>query len=88
MDDDYRPFARTDLAVAALSHARDLEHPAAFNHGMRSHLYGRFIGEEQGQRPGVDGQALAEPHKAPPFTLPGELLRRHPARTGPPGSSR
>ncbi|WP_043636212.1 HD domain-containing protein [Nonomuraea candida] len=54
--DDYDdlPFPRTDLALAAMRHAREIEHPAIFNHSMRSYLYGRFIGEEDGQRPDLD----------------------------------
>ncbi|MGV9268203.1 HD domain-containing protein [Kitasatospora sp. NPDC003701] len=31
----------------------------------------------------IVGQALAKPHKAPPFTLPGELLRQATGRTWP-----
>ncbi|GAA4679937.1 hypothetical protein GCM10023347_38320 [Streptomyces chumphonensis] len=31
----------------------------------------------------IVGQALAKPHKAPPFSLPGELLRRHTGGTWP-----
>jgi hypothetical protein len=54
VDYDYLPFPRTDLAVSAMRHARDIEHPAVFNHSMRSYLYGRFIGEEEGLRPDVD----------------------------------
>ncbi|MFB4262680.1 HD domain-containing protein [Nonomuraea sp. GTA35] len=54
MDYDSLPFPRTDLALAAMRHARDIEHPAIFNHSMRSYLYGRFIGEQEGRRPGHD----------------------------------
>ncbi|MFC0627607.1 HD domain-containing protein [Kribbella deserti] len=54
MDYGCLPFPSTDLAVAALRHARDLEQPAVFNHSMRSYLYGRFIGAERGLRPDLD----------------------------------
>ncbi|MBG0822632.1 HD domain-containing protein [Planomonospora sp. ID91781] len=48
------PFPRTDLALNAMRFARGIEDPAIFNHSMRTYLYGRFIGEEQGLRPGRD----------------------------------
>ncbi|MFY7065039.1 HD domain-containing protein [Nocardiopsis changdeensis] len=48
------PFPRTGLALDALRLARDTESPAIFNHSMRSYLYGRFLGERQGLRPGHD----------------------------------
>ncbi|NRQ37329.1 HD domain-containing protein [Nonomuraea sp. NN258] len=51
---DDLPFPGGDLAVAATRFARDLEHPAIFNHSMRTYLYGRFIGTEQGLRPDLD----------------------------------
>jgi hypothetical protein len=54
VDYDCLPFPRTDLALSAMRHARDIEPPAIFNHSMRSYLYGRFLGEEQGRRPDVD----------------------------------
>ncbi|WP_344845174.1 hypothetical protein [Nonomuraea dietziae] len=40
MDYDPLPFPRTDLALSAMRHARDIEPPAIFNHSMRSYLYG------------------------------------------------
>ncbi|GAA3140218.1 hypothetical protein GCM10010466_34120 [Planomonospora alba] len=54
MDDDQLPFPRTDLALGAARFAREIEDPAIFNHSMRSYLYGRFIGEQQGLRPDAD----------------------------------
>ncbi|WP_233507798.1 HD domain-containing protein [Spongiactinospora gelatinilytica] len=54
MDHDSLSFPRTDLALSAMRHARDIEHPAIFDHSVRSYLYGRFIGEEQGLRPDLD----------------------------------
>ncbi|MFI1331162.1 HD domain-containing protein [Streptomyces sp. NPDC020845] len=56
MTDPYAglPFPRTDLALKALRHARDLESPAIFNHSLRTYLYGRFLGERQGLQPGHD----------------------------------
>ncbi|MFD0473793.1 HD domain-containing protein [Nonomuraea thailandensis] len=54
MEHDSLPFPRTDLATAAMRHARDIEDPAIFNHSMRTYLFGRFIGEQQGQHPGLD----------------------------------
>ncbi|MFC5748399.1 HD domain-containing protein [Actinomadura rugatobispora] len=51
---DGLPFPRTDLAVRAMRHARRIEDPAIFNHSMRTYLYGRFLGEQEGLRPGRD----------------------------------
>ncbi|MCY9786577.1 HD domain-containing protein [Nocardiopsis sp. EMB25] len=44
----------TDLALSATRFARDAEHPAVFNHSVRTYLYGRHLGEHQGLRPGHD----------------------------------
>ncbi|WP_116247643.1 HD domain-containing protein [Nocardiopsis sp. FIRDI 009] len=44
----------TDLALSATRFARDAEHPAVFNHSVRTYLYGRFLGEHRGLRPGHD----------------------------------
>jgi hypothetical protein len=56
MTDPYAglPFPRTDLALKTLHHARDIEDPAIFNHSMRTYLYARFLGEQQGLLPGHD----------------------------------
>ncbi|MGV9305879.1 HD domain-containing protein [Nonomuraea sp. NPDC003727] len=48
------PFPRTEPALKAMRFARDIEEPAIFNHSMRTYLYGRFLGEQQGLRPGHD----------------------------------
>nr|BFE78003.1 hypothetical protein GCM10020093_006040 [Planobispora longispora] len=48
------PFPRTDLALSAMRFARDIEDPAIFNHSMRTYLFGRCIGEQQGLRPDLD----------------------------------
>jgi HD-GYP domain-containing protein (c-di-GMP phosphodiesterase class II) len=45
------PFPRTELAGNAIRFARGIEEPAIFNHSMRTYLYGRFLGEQQGLRP-------------------------------------
>ncbi len=51
---DDLPLPRTDLALSAMRLARDIEHPAIFNHSMRTYLFGRSIGEQQGLRPDLD----------------------------------
>ncbi|WP_049565023.1 HD domain-containing protein [Nonomuraea sp. SBT364] len=48
------PFPWTALTLDAVRFARDLEEPAIFNHSMRAYLYGRFLGDRQGLRPGHD----------------------------------
>ncbi|MFG3440267.1 HD domain-containing protein [Nonomuraea sp. NPDC047897] len=48
------PFPWTTLTLKAMRLARSMEHPAIFNHSMRTYLYGRFLGEHQGLRPGRD----------------------------------
>ncbi|MEV0385581.1 HD domain-containing protein [Nonomuraea sp. NPDC050643] len=48
------PFPRTELALAAMRFARDIEDRAIFNHSMRTYLYARFLGEQEGLRPGHD----------------------------------
>jgi HD domain len=48
------PFPRTELAVSAMQFARGIEEPAIFNHSMRTYLFGRFLGEQEGLRPGLD----------------------------------
>jgi hypothetical protein len=54
--DAYRglPFPSTRLALEATRLAQSIEAPAIFNHSMRTYLYGRFVGEQQGMRPGDD----------------------------------
>ncbi|MFD6274105.1 HD domain-containing protein [Streptomyces sp. NPDC060209] len=56
MNDAYRelPFPRTDLALRTVRYVEGIESPALFNHSMRSYLYGRSAGEQQGLRPGQD----------------------------------
>lgn len=55
MDDyDDLPFPRTELATAVVRFAERIEQPAVFNHSMRTYLYGRFVGEQKGMRPGDD----------------------------------
>lgn len=56
MDDVYADllFPRTDLALSAMRYVQGIEDPAIFNHSMRSYLYGRFLGEQQGLHPGRD----------------------------------
>ncbi|MFI6579189.1 HD domain-containing protein [Nocardiopsis sp. NPDC050513] len=44
----------TDLARNATRLARGTESPAVFHHSVRTYLYGRFLGEHQGLRPGHD----------------------------------
>jgi HD domain-containing protein len=48
------PFPRTELTGNAIRFARGIEEPAIFNHSMRTYLYGRFLGEQQGLRPDDD----------------------------------
>ncbi|MEO3747048.1 HD domain-containing protein [Plantactinospora sp. B5E13] len=48
------PFPRTDVAASTLRFVRSIEDPAIFNHSMRTYLYGRFLGEQQGLRPDRD----------------------------------
>ncbi|MEQ4715748.1 HD domain-containing protein [Nonomuraea sp. B19D2] len=48
------PFPWTELTLKATLLARGIEQPAIFNHSMRTYLYGRFLGEQQGLRPGAD----------------------------------
>ncbi|WP_101787837.1 HD domain-containing protein [Nonomuraea indica] len=48
------PFPWTSLTLKAMRLARSIEHPAVFNHSMRTYLYGRFLGERQGLLPGRD----------------------------------
>ncbi|ASU81958.1 HD domain-containing protein [Nocardiopsis gilva YIM 90087] len=47
-------FPRTETALKALRFAKRVEHAAAFNHSMRTYLYGRFVGEREGLLPGRD----------------------------------
>ncbi|GAA2919717.1 MULTISPECIES: HD domain-containing protein [Streptomyces] len=56
MDSTYGdlPFPRTDLAFKAVRYVKGIEDPAIFNHSMRSYLYGRFLGEQQGLQPDRD----------------------------------
>lgn len=51
---DGLPFPRTDLAETAIRYVAGIEDPAIFNHSMRTYLYGRFLGEQQGLRPDRD----------------------------------
>ncbi|CAM4370412.1 hypothetical protein NORO109296_26235 [Nocardiopsis rhodophaea] len=51
-------FPRTQTALAALRFAKRVEHPAVFNHNMRTYLSGRFAGEQDGVLPGRDDEAL------------------------------
>jgi hypothetical protein len=48
------PFPRTTLAEDAARFAREAIPPPIFNHSMRTYLYGRFLGEQQGLQPGRD----------------------------------
>ncbi|MFF8783966.1 HD domain-containing protein [Streptomyces sp. NPDC015125] len=56
MDDAYAElhFPRTGVALSAMRFVNGIEDPAIFNHSMRSYLYGRFLGEQQGLQPGRD----------------------------------
>ncbi|MBA4860356.1 HD domain-containing protein [Streptomyces sp. PSKA54] len=56
MDDAYRelPFPGTDMALKTVHYVKGIEEPAIFNHSMRSYLYGRFLGEQQGLQPDGD----------------------------------
>ncbi|WP_207954183.1 HD domain-containing protein [Saccharopolyspora elongata] len=56
MDNPYGelPFPRTDMALKAVRFVKGIETPAIFNHSMRSYLYGRFLGEQQGLQPDRD----------------------------------
>ncbi|MET8680879.1 HD domain-containing protein [Streptomyces sp. NPDC004647] len=56
MDNAYRelPFPRTDMALKAVRYVKGIEALAIFNHSMRSYLYGRFLGEQQGLQPDRD----------------------------------
>ncbi|MFB4287866.1 HD domain-containing protein [Nonomuraea sp. ATR24] len=47
-------FPWTGLTLNAVRFARDLVARPIFNHCMRAYLYGRFLGEQQGLRPGQD----------------------------------
>ncbi|MFE9397457.1 HD domain-containing protein [Streptomyces flavidovirens] len=51
---DALPFPRTDVAMNTLHFVRGIEDPAIFNHSMRTYLYGRFLGEQQGLQPDRD----------------------------------
>ncbi|MEU7900411.1 HD domain-containing protein [Nonomuraea sp. NPDC049152] len=51
---DGLPFPWSGLTLDAMRYVRSIEEPAIFNHSMRTYLYGRFIGESQGLRPGRD----------------------------------
>jgi hypothetical protein len=51
---DDLPFPGTEVATNAIRFAREAEHPAVFHHSMRTYLYGRFLGERRGLRPGLD----------------------------------
>ncbi|MEU7900221.1 HD domain-containing protein [Nonomuraea sp. NPDC049152] len=42
------------MALNAANFLRDIVDPAIFNHSMRSYLYARFIGEQQGLRPDLE----------------------------------
>lgn len=48
------PFPRTGLVEKALRYASRIENHSIFNHSMRTYLYGRHIGEQQGLQPGRD----------------------------------
>ncbi|MEV0374474.1 HD domain-containing protein [Streptomyces sp. NPDC050636] len=56
MDNTYPglPFPRTDMALKAVRYVHGIEDPAIFNHSMRSYLYGRFLGAQQGLQPDHD----------------------------------
>ncbi|URN12574.1 HD domain-containing protein [Streptomyces radiopugnans] len=56
MTDAYEelPLPRTELALEALRHAKRTEHPAIFNHSLRTYLHGRASGERRGLLPGRD----------------------------------
>ncbi|EPH39598.1 HD domain-containing protein [Streptomyces aurantiacus] len=51
---DELPFPKGDLAARAMRYARSLESPALFNHSLRTYLYGRYLGEQDGVLPDRD----------------------------------
>ncbi|MGI5347917.1 HD domain-containing protein [Streptomyces sp. CA-250714] len=48
------PFPRTEVALNTLRYVRGIEDEAIFNHSLRTYLYGRTLGEQQGLRPDED----------------------------------
>ncbi|MFD9073238.1 HD domain-containing protein [Streptomyces lasiicapitis] len=60
MDDTYDgklselPFPTGDLASKATTHIRSLLSPSLFNHSLRTYLYGRHLGEQDGLLPDRD----------------------------------
>ncbi|MEN3616080.1 hypothetical protein AAH979_42245 [Plantactinospora sp. ZYX-F-223] len=48
------PFPSTALHATTLRYARRKEPAPIFNHSLRSYLYGRSVGDQQGLRPGRD----------------------------------
>lgn len=48
------PFPRTELTQKALQCVLRIEDRSIFNHSMRTYLYGRYVGEQQGLQPGRD----------------------------------
>ncbi len=54
LDHDGLSLPRTDVALAALRFAESIENTAVFHHSVRTYLYGRRLGEQQGLRPGHD----------------------------------
>ncbi len=51
---DGLPFPRTEVAQNAIRFVEGIEDPAIYNHSMRTYLYGRFLGEQQGLQPDRD----------------------------------
>lgn len=78
---------RPEIALVTLGSGYDLgpdpEHPLPRGYADRIHAVLPRLRAAVRLHDAIVGQALAKPHKAPPFTMPGELVRQHTGATWP-----